>query len=433
MIMKLFKMFIWLVFVPWAIGTFLEEYRSLMTTDEEMNAIDDDMIRRWKIAKNPLVLRKRQLEREGVIPYMGIPGEDDFDEEEKVETKIPKALERFGGLFKPGHNLMLGYMMMWGLFQFFAVPYIFGKYHMRSLSLVFTSMCFILSACGVIGFFRIAVDWEWKEFIRDKIEELKNKVWDKRRLAILAVSWGIFFLLLLFQLYKSYTLAYADGDDAYYIPISTAANLGGGMYLINPYTGAPTDFDIRHGLAPFPIWVAFIAEKMGVNTAVAAHTWIPLVLIPLTYLIYYQIGCVLLKERKHYISVFMNFMALLQIFGNYSIYPASTFLLTRTRQGKAALGNIIVPVLIYLMLMLVEETKENGYITRTSVFRLFVLSFAACLCSTMAGFLVMLLAAAVFFIEFIRYHKPKLISQYLLAFSPCMLYALLYFACGRWF
>ena len=108
MIMKLFEMFLWLVFVPYAIGMFLEEYRSLMTTDEEFAAIDEDMIRRWNIAKNPLVIRKRQLEREGVIPYMRIPGEDDFDEEEKVETNMAKALERFGGLFKPGHSLMLG-------------------------------------------------------------------------------------------------------------------------------------------------------------------------------------------------------------------------------------------------------------------------------------------------------------------------------------
>ena len=199
------------------------------------------------------------------------------------------------------------------------------------------------------------------------------------------------------------------------------------MYLLDPYTGVPTTFDPRHGLAPFPIWVAFIAEKMGVNTAVAAHTWIPLVLIPLTYVIYYQIGLQLLKERKNYISVFMNFVALLQIFGNYSIYPASTFLLTRTRQGKAALGNIIIPILIYLLLVFAEEAKETGYATRTSVFRMFVLSFASCLCSTMAGFLVMFLAASVFFWMFMIYHKGKIISQYLLAFSPCIFYAVLYF------
>ena len=309
MIVKLIQMFIWLIFIPHGIGLFVEACRALSITEEEVNAIDEDMIKRWEIAKNPFVQRKRQLEREGVIPYMELPGEADFDEEEKVETKISKIFPRFRRFFAPGYNLMIGYIMMWALFQIFAVPCIIMGHQLNSVSTLFSSMCIILTICGMVGFFRVTLEWKWKEFIQEKLEWLKQNVWDKRRMFILAISWGIFFLLLLFQLYKSYALAYADGDDAYYIPISTAANLGGGMYKISPYTGAPTDFDIRHGLAPFPMWVSFIADKMGVNTAVAAHTWIPLVLIPLTYIIYYCIGKELLSERKQYISVFMNFVA----------------------------------------------------------------------------------------------------------------------------
>ncbi|MBR3769273.1 MAG: hypothetical protein IKL06_01955 [Lachnospiraceae bacterium] len=428
MIAKFVKMFIWLIFIPHGIGLFVEACRALSITEEEVNAIDEDMIRRWEIAKNPFVQRKRQLEREGVIPYMEIPGEADFDEEEKVETKISKIFPRFKRFFSPGYNLMVGYIMMWALFQIFTVPCIIMGHHLDSVSILFSLMCIILTICGMVGFFRVTLEWKWKEFIQEKREWLKQKVWDKRRIIVLAISWGIFALLLLFQLYKSYTLAYADGDDAYYIPISTAANLGGGMYEISPYTGAPTDFDIRHGLAPFPMWVSFIADKMGVNTAVAAHTWIPLVLIPLTYIIYYYIGKELLLERKHYISVFMNFVALLQIFGNYSIYPASTFLLTRTRQGKAALGNIIIPFLIYLLIMLVKDAdRKNGYGSFSCIFKLFMLSFAASLCSTMSGFLIMFLAGTVFLWIYVRYQSWKLILQYMVAFLPSIAYAIIYF------
>lgn len=428
MIVKLAQMFIWLIFIPHGIGLFVEACRVLSITEEEVNAIDEDTIRRWEIAKNPFVQRKRQLEREGVIPYMELPGEADFDEEEKVETTISKIFPRFRRFFAPGYNLMVGYIMMWALFQIFAVPGIVMGLRLESLSMIFSCMCVIVTICGMIGFFRVTLEWKWREFVQEKLEWLKQKVWDKRRIIILAISWGIFFLLLLFQLYKSYTLAYADGDDAYYIPISTAANLGGSMYLLDPYTGAPTTFDVRHGLAPFPMWVAFIAGKMGVNTAVAAHTWIPLVLIPLTYIIYYHIGRVLLEERKQYISVFLNFVALLQIFGNYSIYPASTFLLTRTRQGKAALGNIIIPFLVYLLIMLVKDAEKKGYGSFSCVFRLLMLSFAASLCSTMSGFLVMFLAGMVFLWLYVKYHKWQLILQYFVSFLPCIAYALLYFA-----
>ena len=59
------------------------------------------------------------------------------------------------------------------------------------------------------------------------------------------------------------------------------------------------------------------------------------------------------------LPVFMLFVSLLQIFGNYSIYPASTFFLTRTRQGKAALGNVILPFAVLLMFLLAEYAAEK--------------------------------------------------------------------------
>ena len=267
--------------------------------------------------------------------------------------------------------------------------------------------------------------------------------------------WMLFVITLLFQLYMSFRLAYADGDDSYYISISTAANLGGSMYQLDPYTGVPTTLDVRHGLAPFPIWVSFITLKAGVNTAVAAHSFIPLVLIPLTYVIYLEIGKSLLRGNrfsganalasekclsgKHawasekclsgekYLPIFMIFVSLLQIFGNYSIYPASTFLLTRTRQGKAALGNVILPFLVLLMLKLAKRVgmTENAA-SKQDVFWLFTTVLAGCLCSTMAGFLTGMLIMLAMLLLAVFYKKPKLILQGLISCVPGMVFAALY-------
>lgn len=59
-------------------------------------------------------------------------------------------------------------------------------------------------------------------------------------------------VLLLVQLVLAVLMVYGDGDDAYYVAISAAAEESGRMYQKIPYTGMHTELDVRHGLAPFP-------------------------------------------------------------------------------------------------------------------------------------------------------------------------------------
>jgi len=381
MVLKLIQMFVWLVLIPLLIGLFAEQC--------------------WFIAG----LYKRKNVQNLQEP------------EVKCESAFCDA----------GKHLIVGYILMWALFQIVTVPAIFKGLRLPQVSFVFRGICTVLGILSIFILCGKAVREQLKtEFVR-VMQTIRSGFTKDIRTVFMVVSWGIFLLLLLFQCYQSYALAYADGDDSFYISISTAANLGGSMYLLDPYTGVPTTFDARHGLAPFPIWVSFVAEQMGVNTAVAAHTWIPLVLIPLTYVIYGLIGKALLKEHPRYVPVFLNFIALLQIFGNYSIYPASTFLLTRMRQGKTALGNIILPFALYLLLQIAEEVKENKRASVNSMWMLFATSFAACLCSTMSGFLLMLLVGVAVGLFCIYYKSWKIVVQYVLGCSPCVLYAFLYF------
>ena len=250
--------------------------------------------------------------------------------------------------------------------------------------------------------------------------------------------WLIFLAGLFFQVMQAYRLAYADGDDAFYIPISVDAYQAGELYTGDSYTGGPTDVNLRYGLAPFPIWVAFIASKCGVNAAVAAHSLIPLVLIPVTYVLYLEIGKMLCSGvaaggkkdertgRAWFLPLFMIFVTLLQVFGNYSIYPASTFLLTRTRQGKAALGNVILPFFMLLLFKIAEEVKKRGKAGWQNVLWLMAAMAAGCLCSTMAGFLCSMLVMLVVFLIFILYRKPAVLLQGFLGCVPGIVYALIY-------
>ena len=335
-----------------------------------------------------------------------------------------------------GFSLCLGYILMWAFFQVIAVPLVLKRESFWQVERIFEAASLTFAIAGVILFVLHLKNGLWESFLSQGRETLKRM--KSRTGVFVLLLWGIFAVCLLFQVIQAYRLAYADGDDAYYLPISVAANLGGRMYAVDPYTGASTSMDMRHGLAPFPIWVSFIASKCGVNAAVAAHSLIPLVLLPVTYVLYLEIGKLLCRnvlpgkeskeraDKRVLLPVFMIFVALLQIFGNYSIYPPSTFLLTRTRQGKAALGNVILPFFLLLLYQVAEEVKVQGKAGVRNVLWLMAAMTAGCLCSTMAGFLCGMLVMLTVTLLFVLYRRPHILWQGLLGCVPGVVYALLY-------
>lgn len=335
-----------------------------------------------------------------------------------------------------GYVFCLGYIVMWAVFQLVAVPFVIqkGKYH--KVELIFEILSLTFAIAGGLLFLLHLKYKLWKNPMLC-LREFWKRIKDHEELAVVLL-WLLFLAGLLFQLMQTYRLAYADGDDAFYIPVSVATGTSNTMYLNDSYSGNPTEINMRYGLAPFPIWVAFIASKCGVNAAVAAQSLIPLVLIPVTYILYLELGKLLCRNvisdeepkeqmrQKRLLPLFMIFVVLLQIFGNYSIYPASTFLLTRTRQGKAALGNIILPFFILLLYKMAEEVKKQGKAGMQNAFWLMAAMTAGCLCSTMAGFLCSMLIMLTAGLIFVLYKKPYILLQGFLGCVPGIIYALLY-------
>ena len=177
---------------------------------------------------------------------------------------------------------------------------------------------------------------------------------------VMAVTlWGLAASLLLVQLVLACLLTYEEGDDAFYVGITTDAAESETMYRTLPYTGLSTSMDIRHALAPFPIWVSFLARISGMHGVTVAQIVLPVVLITMCYGIYYMIGTRLFRKGSRKLPLFMLLLECLVLFGGYSLYTAENFLLVRTAQGKAVIASIIIPFLFLLFLMLLEKV-QNG-------------------------------------------------------------------------
>lgn len=378
----------------------------------------------------------------------------------------------------PGFVLLSGYFGMWALFEIAAVPAVLWvKYdNFRTASAVFTVLALSGAAAGVWLLYRnhragkpglvmgrsggyglfggteaisdtsVSTAGGWRGRVRAFMGCLSPAEW---------MEWLLFFALLGFQLYKAVAFASFDGDDAYYVVESLIAQESDVMYRILPYTGRPTDLDVRHALAVFPMWVAFVSVRAGVHATIVSHVVMPLVLIPLTYLLYFEIGRQLFGRQpqtggrqdvvgkaqekgdsvfhRENLPVFMIIMAMFQIFGNVSIYTNETFFLTRTWQGKAVAGALVIPALLWVFLQLFDKdiTKNDKDVrngrAKAGIWILFVLvHMTAGVCSSIAVFLVCILTALTAFCLAVVRRDFKVILKMGSACVPSVVYMGIY-------
>ncbi len=355
----------------------------------------------------------------------------------------------------PGFVLLSGYFVMWAVYELVAVPAVLWvEYNnFKVASAAFTVLTLLLAAGGIWLLYRNAKAGKpgllfgagkegdthvtFSGGLRERASAL-----GKWLLRGMGIEWLVFFVLLGFQLYKAVTYASFDGDDAYYVVESLIAQEVGVMYRILPLTGGSTGLDVRHALAVFPMWIAFVSVRAGVHATIVSHVVMPLVLIPLTYLLYYEMGRQLFVKtpqadgtvgvganvlQREKLPVFMIIMAVFQIFGNVSIYTTETFFLTRTWQGKAVAGSLAIPAVLWLFLLLCGGEKEKEKEDRRGLWLLFVcVQMTVGICSSIAVFLVSILTAITAFTLACVRRDLRLLLKFGAACIPNVIYMAIY-------
>lgn len=323
----------------------------------------------------------------------------------------------------PGVIFLAGYLLMWAVFEVITIPAVlFIQYdNFRFVLRAFTAASMVLAAAGIVLWYL--------DLVRRRNVYTKPLItYDKPyRAGIEAkIEWAVFFIMVGFCLYMAVTRASFDGDDAYYVVQSLMAQQNGSMYKNLPYTGRSASLDVRHALAVFPMWVAFVAVQADIHATIVSHVVMPLLLIPLAYLVYYEIAKVLFADKKENIPVFMMIMALFQMFGNVSIYTNETFFMTRTWQGKSVAGSFVIPMLFLLLLWLFEDGRKKKEQNAGFWIMLVCLHLTAGMCSSIAVFLVVFLLALMAFCLMITKRDIKVPIKLGLTCIPSALYVLLY-------
>ena len=335
-----------------------------------------------------------------------------------------------------GVTYIAGFISILAIFQIIVVPIvILDGYGFKIIVPLFSILSILLGAIGVYLTWRkgqkedYADEGEAFPFLnflkREKKEHTIKKIYDKQTREE-GILWLFVLILIGFQMFMAFTTTSFDGDDAYYVVQSVLTDETNTLYRIRPYTGLSTGMDLRHSLAVFPIWIAYIARMSGIHATIIAHSVLPLVLIPVTYWIYLQIGKKLLRRDKHKLPVFMIFICLMQIFGNVSIYTGATFFLTRTWQGKSLLANIVLPSIVWLVLWIFDsENYEKEH--RVGLWVLLVLTnFVAAMSSTASVFLAAMLIGVTGLVMGIHEKNVQIPLRLMISCVPLVIYGVIF-------
>lgn len=311
-----------------------------------------------------------------------------------------------------------GQFCLWACFQLICVPFVLWSGNFVPMLYLFLGCSLALAALGAA---RSIAGWRKKKASGAVIPVFRRKPGRAE-----ALLWILFAAVLLFQLVQAVRMTYTDGDDAYYVAISTTVANDELMYRKLPYTGYSTELDARHGLAPFPVWIACLAKLSGMEAVSVAHLVLPVVLIAFAYGVFYLLGRTLLPAWGGKFPLYLIFTELLVLFGNYSIYTSESFLIARSRQGKAALSGIVIPFLFYLLLLWLKRLERQEKLP--GVFYLLLLSanITSCLCSTLGGVLLCMLAGITGLFGAVSYRRWRQLVPMGLCCLPCVGYAVLY-------
>ncbi|HBA48746.1 MAG TPA: hypothetical protein DCZ91_13300 [Lachnospiraceae bacterium] len=333
-----------------------------------------------------------------------------------------------GGLFykvdKLAENLFFrwigGQFLLWAGFQLICVPLILkGESFSRLVQLFSGYLAALVLLAAAVEIQRLVKGKRVLRFPGKKKSSGGNG-------ASGVLLWTLFWGALLFQLVQAVRLSYADTDDAFYVAISSITQESDTMYQVLPYTGGATQLDARHGLAPFPIWISFLGRTTGMPAVTVAKVVLPVVLIAMAYAVCYLFARILFPENGRQRALFLIFAELLVLFGNQSIYTAENFLIARSRQGKAALGSIVIPFLLFCLLLLLKKIQQKERIQVSFYFLMGAVAMTGCLCSTLGALLMCMALGIAGLLGAVCYKRLPVLFPLAACCVPCVVFAFLY-------
>ncbi len=291
-------------------------------------------------------------------------------------------------------NLMFGAAICFGAFYIIVLPLLLLK---LSFSLVMYLWLLVILSLFVFSLFLFIKRGDKDPYL--KLFKGRKKSSEKRSLEG-NVIWIAAIVCILSQALLLTVRMHMDTDDSRFIAEAMEAYERNTMLCINPitgnYLGEPIGEMLKDMACPYPIFLALLGRLFMLPPAIVAHTVLPALYIPFSYLVFYNVIKLFMKENRQALGASLLFLSLIYYF--YFGTKASTgyILLEIIWQGRSLVPVVLLPMVWYVMIRMINEDtiKKGLYLF------LFACSFMACLLSGMG---------AVTMVLFVLGHVPVII------------------------
>lgn len=248
--------------------------------------------------------------------------------------------------------LIKGYILIIALFQVVALPFMYfeAKFSgLCSLSLCLLGVISLIGLIKIVNFFKKNANYR-KNYL------LQSENFSHKQILV----WILIIGIIIYQVCMLVFYQHSDGDDNFYIAQINTILETNHVLATEPSTGLEfRQFDISYKLVGYEVLLSVIAKVFKCNPAFLSHTILPVFLIPLHYVVIYQIGKIIKSKYK---ELFLLLCVCVNMFSMFSGCSTGAFLLLRIWQGKAVLVSIILPFLLLEFVKIYEQKevlKEN--------------------------------------------------------------------------
>lgn len=245
----------------------------------------------------------------------------------------------------------MGMLLMYALFEVYVLIGTFAVISLRRVGAAYFLTLFCMAAVGTLVRFRKR---------GERIGPQKKPLPDRKK-----IDWYEIVLLALVVAGVLYQVLYVcmhmhiDDDDAYYVGMAVTSYTTNTISVYHPYTGMAATWKqmADYVLTPYPIYWAMWSKVLNLAPAILMRTGLPAVNILWCYVVYDLIGCVLFQKRTQRLE-FMLIVILANLFGAFSGFTSSVFLLMRIWQGKAVFASVFVPLFWYFWICIRRQTEQ---------------------------------------------------------------------------
>lgn len=300
----------------------------------------------------------------------------------------------------------VGFFAYYSLFCLFVYPIMFTY---RTLTLLTGIWC-----CFTLVVVALALVLR-RETVALEMRNIKEEISKSPAAAVIIAALILVQVIVIVRSYD-FTL-----DAAYYVANVTTSLDTDMINIYDPFTGAWQDhFELRYAFATYSINDAVMCRLFGLPALVGCKTVMASTVAIVSNLMYLAVSRELFSGDSKKSAAMLGIITWVN-FTFITLYTASNFLVKRTYEGKAVVGNVTVVAIFLMFIILISEKAPKLF-----WLELFLISFGSATVSSSANMLVPAQLSVLLVPYIIKKKKWAIVPKYLIMLIPGICMMLIY-------